>query len=114
MLLAAWASTRPKSASARKNQLAVAGVGPATASSPPSTPEVIVIGNTLARVISSQRETMSIVCSDERFCVRSTSAQLRHTGRCFDEGVLLSAADAMGSSAGRRNLADPHARFARE
>ncbi len=100
MLLAACASTRPKSASAKKSQLASAGVGPATAKSPPSTPEVIVIGNTLARTISSQRETPSIVCSDDRFCVRSTSAQFCQVGLAFAGVVLLRVAVAMHSSAG--------------
>jgi hypothetical protein len=38
-------------------------------------PEMMVMGKTLARVISSQRETVSIALSEDRFCVRRISPQ---------------------------------------
>src|SRR5438034_9880892 len=58
MLLAAWAMTRPRSASAKYPQRGAAAV--AAASSPPISPEVSVMLKTQARVMRSQRETPSI------------------------------------------------------
>ncbi len=56
--------------------MALAGVGPATASSPPMAPEVSVIGNTLARMMRSHFEPRSMVRSAGRFWVVSTCFQL--------------------------------------
>jgi hypothetical protein len=51
--------------------------GERAASSPPIRPEKSVIGITLARVISSQRDTPSIAREDDRFCVSRISHQFR-------------------------------------
>src|SRR5215813_7837121 len=74
MLLAACAITRPTTASAHSARSAP---GACAASRPPISPERIVIGNTLARVIRNQRETPSITLSGDRFWVRMISPQLR-------------------------------------
>src|SRR5207247_473152 len=58
MLLAAWAMTRPRSASAKYPQRGATAV--AAASSPPISAEVSVMLKTQARVMRSQRETPSI------------------------------------------------------
>src|SRR6185369_6389413 len=58
MLLQAWATTRPTSASAKRSQRGAGAV--AAARSPPIRPDVIVIEKTHARVMRSQRETPSI------------------------------------------------------
>src|SRR3989441_579145 len=58
MLLAAWAMTRPRSASAKSPQRGATAL--AAASSPPISAEVSVMLKTQARVMRSQRETPSI------------------------------------------------------
>src|SRR6185369_6193171 len=74
MLLVACASTNPSMASAKSRQLHAGAV--AAASNPPIRPDVIVIENTQARVMSSQRDTGSMVRPGGRFPVTMICRQL--------------------------------------
>src|SRR6187549_3942728 len=76
MLFAACATTRPASASRKQPNLAS---GAPTARRPPISPEHSVIGNTLARMIRSQRETRSISAPFGRFWVAMTAPQFETT-----------------------------------
>ena len=76
MLLDAWATTSPASASAKFSH-ATSRPSAVMASNPPIRPEVSVMEKTAARVISSHFEMTSMAAPVGKLAVASTERQFR-------------------------------------